>query len=417
MPTPIRFWTEGVELEATAIKQINELSYLKDQNGKLIAQQIAIMPDAHMGMGCSIGTVFTTREHIIPSSTGVDLGCGMLICKTTLKEEDFNFDRHPIRMAIEASIPVGRSKDGRKGDCGAWDTIPSSVQTVWDNYLSKDFEVLCQKYPSFRTANSIVHLGTLGTGNHFIEVTIDETGAVWFLLHSGSRGIGNKIGTTFIALAKKELGSYLNSIPNKDLAFLTKGTKTFDDYIFAVDWAQRYAKLNRQLMMKRVEDAVCGTGLLPPFQARVEEIDCHHNYIEATHDASGPLFITRKGAVSARSGELGIIPGSMGAKSYIVEGLGNPDGLYSCSHGAGRRMSRTEAKATFTVEQHKKATRGIECEKGEEVLDETPQAYKDIDAVMKAQKELVRPIHTLHQILCVKGKDEGKRKKNVVSTT
>jgi tRNA-splicing ligase RtcB (3'-phosphate/5'-hydroxy nucleic acid ligase) len=249
----------------------------------------------------------------------------------------------------------------------------------------------------------MAHLGTLGTGNHFIEVCLDESERVWLMLHSGSHGIGNRIGSYFIELAKKDLRHIINNLPDKDLAYLEEGTEHFDEYVEAVGWAQSYARLNRELMMEAIVEAVRATPGLPAFTTTDEVVNCHHNYVSEETHFGEKVFVTRKGAVRAGLGELGIIPGSMGARSYIVRGLGNPNSFMSCSHGAGRSMSRTEAKRRFTLADHAAATAGIECRKDADVIDETPAAYKPIDAVMAAQSDLVEVVHTLHQVVCVKG--------------
>src|SRR5271155_5403546 len=247
------------------------------------------------------------------------------------------------------------------------------------------------------------HMGTLGTGNHFIEVCLDENENVWFLLHSGSRGVGNRFGTFFIELAKNDMRQWMINLPDKDLAYLPQGTEHFEDYVRAVHWAQDYALANRDLMMQNMIAAVQGSGEVPAFEANVEVVSCHHNYVTWEHHYGENVLITRKGAVRAREGDMGIIPGSMGARSYIVRGKGNPESFMSCSHGAGRAMSRTEAKRRFTLDDHAKATAGVECRKDADVIDETPMAYKSIDAVMEAQRDLVDVVHTLRQVVCVKG--------------
>jgi tRNA-splicing ligase RtcB len=247
-----------------------------------------------------------------------------------------------------------------------------------------------------------VHLGTLGTGNHFIEICLDEDNAVWFMLHSGSRGVGNAIGTFFIELAREDMRQWMVNLPDKDLAYFPEGTEHFDDYVEAVEWAQEFARLNREVMMQSVVRAVKSV-ITKPFETHLEAVNCHHNYVSREHHFGQDILVTRKGAVRARKGELGIIPGSMGARSYIVRGLGNDESFHSCSHGAGRKMSRTEARKRFTLEEHRAATEGVECRKDKDVIDETPAAYKDIDAVMEAQKDLVEVVHTLKQVVCVKG--------------
>jgi len=274
---------------------------------------------------------------------------------------------------------------------------------LWKEHLERRFRDLCERYPVLENTNNISHLGTLGTGNHFIEVCLDESDRVWFMLHSGSRGVGNRIARVFIERAKKELEDQLGSLPDQDLAYLKEGSESFDDYVEAVEWAQDFARINRQVMMENVVVAVHKVRELPPFEADVMAVNCHHNYISREHHFGADCLITRKGALRAGLGDLGIIPGSMGAKSYIVRGKGNDDSFHSCSHGSGRVMSRTQAKKQFSLDDHAKATRHVECRKDSAVIDETPMAYKDIDAVMKAQADLVDIVHTLRQVVCVKG--------------
>ena len=268
--------------------------------------------------------------------------------------------------------------------------------------MSEKFGVLCDKHPILKNTNNVVHLGTLGTGNHFIEVCLDEQQSVWFMLHSGSRGVGNRIGTYFIEQARKEMERHQINLPDRDLAYLPEGSAGFGDYVEAVEWAQNYARINRELMMARVIDAV-SAELNRTFETRLEAVNCHHNYVNRETHYGEDVLVTRKGAVSARKGEMGIIPGSMGARSFIVRGLGNEESFCSCSHGAGRVMSRTKAKKLVSLDEHVTATEGVECRKDAGVIDETPAAYKDIDAVMAAQSELVEVVYTLKQVVCVKG--------------
>jgi tRNA-splicing ligase RtcB len=251
--------------------------------------------------------------------------------------------------------------------------------------------------------NHANHLGTLGTGNHFIEVCLDESETVWFMLHSGSRGVGNRMGSYFIDVARKDMKKFFVNLPDVDLAYFPEQTEHFDDYVEAVEWAQDYARRNRDLMMEQIVGAVRNSGELPPFNAELKAINCHHNYVARESHFGENVLITRKGAVRAREGDMGIIPGSMGARSFIVRGKGNPESFSSCGHGAGRAMSRNEAKRRFTVEDHMRMTEGVECRKDEDVIDETPAAYKPIDAVMAAQADLVEIVHTLRQVVCVKG--------------
>ena len=275
---------------------------------------------------------------------------------------------------------------------------------MWKD-LKPGLDALADKYPKLigKATNHVNHLGTLGTGNHFIEVCLDETDQVWFMLHSGSRGVGNRIGTYFIELAKQDMRRWMIHVPDIDLAYFPEGSDHFADYVNAVEWAQTFARTNRELMMQAVVKAVQKAEGIPPFKADVQAVNCHHNYVARENHFGKNVLVTRKGALRARLGDMGIIPGSMGAKSFIVRGLGNKDSFESCSHGAGRAMSRAEAKRRFSVEDHIEATRGVECRKDKGVIDETPGAYKDIDAVMEAQKDLVEIAHTLRQIVCVKG--------------
>jgi tRNA-splicing ligase RtcB len=299
-------------------------------------------------------------------------------------------------------VPHGRTHHGGAGDRGAHGEPPPRVAAAWAE-LAPGYAQIVDRHPSAAAARGVQQLGTLGTGNHFIELCLDEAGAVWVMLHSGSRGVGNRIGSYFIERAKAEMRRWLVSLPDADLAYLPEGSDLFDDYLHAVSWAQRYARANRELMMAATIDALRATGLLPALTAHVEAVNCHHNYVSFEHHYGADVIVTRKGAVRAQQGELGIIPGSMGAKSFIVRGKGNPESFTSCSHGAGRAMSRTKAKKTFTLEDHAAATVGVECRKDADVIDETPGAYKSIDDVMAAQADLVEIVYTLKQIICVKG--------------
>jgi tRNA-splicing ligase RtcB len=324
----------------------------------------------------------------------------MMAAKTSLTAADVPDSLGAMRSAIEKAVPHGRTP-GRR-DKGAWgDAPPDNVTAGWLT-LKSGFEHLVAKHARLAKTNNRVHLGTLGTGNHFIEVCLDENQALWLMLHSGSRGVGNAIGTHFIALAKEDMRRWMINLPDQDLAYFPEGTEHFDDYVEAVEWAQNYAQLNREIMMRNVVAAVRRV-IAKPFEAHVKAVNCHHNYVSRERHFGQDILVTRKGAVSARIGELGIIPGSMGARSYIVRGLGNADSFHSCSHGAGRKMSRTEARKRFSLDDHRAATVGVECRKDVDVIDETPAAYKDIDAVMQAQKDLVEVVHTLKQIVCVKG--------------
>lgn len=390
-------WIDGVPLEDAARRQLENVARLP-----VVRPHVAVMPDVHWGLGATVGSVIPTVQAIIPAAVGVDLGCGMMATCTSLVAADLPESLKGLRRAIEKAVPHGRDKGGGRGDKGSWSDPPRPVQKAWGT-LATELDEIASRHPAVGRANSLIHLGTLGTGNHFIELCLDEQDRVWVMLHSGSRGVGNRIGTWFIEKAKEDMGVHLRALPDHDLAYLREGTRLFDDYVQAVDWAQRFAQANRALMMEATLDAIRRTRGIRQFQARVQVVDCHHNYVQREHHHGQELWLTRKGAVSARRGELGIIPGSMGTRSYIVRGKGNAESFHSCSHGAGRAMSRNEAKRRFSLDDHVQATAGIECRKDEEVLDETPGAYKDIDAVMAAQQDLVEVVHTLRQVLCVKG--------------
>ena len=391
---PLKLWTQGVPVDDAARRQLHNAARLP-----VVFKYIAAMPDVHYGIGATVGSVIPTVKAIIPAAVGVDIGCGMMACKTTLTAEDLPDNLAPLRAAIERTVPHGRQPGNR--DPGAWQKPPGSVNTAWAQ-LEPEFTALCRDYPKLAKTNHIQHLGTLGTGNHFIEVCLDEAGAVWFMLHSGSRGVGNFIGTMFIELAKQDAMRQQANLPDRDLAYFEEGSRYFGDYVRAVGWAQKFAAINRELMMKRVIEAA-KTVIHKNFQAHIEAVNCHHNYVQKETHFGQEVYLTRKGAVSAKRGQLGIIPGSMGARSYIVRGKGNPESFESCSHGAGRVMSRGDAKRQFTLAEHRAATEGVECRKDKDVLDETPAAYKDIDAVMAAQADLVEVVHTLKQVVCVKG--------------
>jgi tRNA-splicing ligase RtcB len=391
---PVKMWTRGVPIEEEAKRQLTNAARLP-----IVFRHIAAMPDVHFGIGATVGSVISTLRAIIPAAVGVDIGCGMMACKTTLRAEDLPDNLAPLRSAIERAVPHGRSPGAR--DPGAWGKVPGAVDTAWAQ-LEPGFAALCRDHPKLAKTNQRVHLGTLGTGNHFIEVCLDEQGAVWFMLHSGSRGVGNAIGTLFIELAKQDALRNNMNLPDRDLAYFEEGARHFGDYVRAVGWAQQFAAVNREVMMKRVIEAAKAV-ICKNFQSHVEAVNCHHNYVQMEHHFGEDVYVTRKGAVSARAGQLGIIPGSMGARSYIVRGKGNAESFESCAHGAGRAMSRGEAKRRFTLADHRAATVGVECRKDKDVIDETPAAYKDIDAVMAAQRDLVEVVHTLKQVVCVKG--------------
>lgn len=394
---PVKAWTRGVPFEDEARRQVLRAARLP-----CIHKWIAVMPDVHYGIGATVGSVIPTRAAIIPAAVGVDIGCGMIASRTTLRATDLPASLAEMRRRIERAVPHGRTKGGGKGDEGAWQSVPDRPGRAWLT-LADRFAEVARAHPRVQDANHVTHLGTLGTGNHFIEVCLDEEDSVWFLLHSGSRGVGNRIGTYFIELARRDMERVAIQLPDADLAYFREGSRHFADYVAAVSWAQDYARLNRALMMEAVVEAVAQTRGIPRFRAAVEAVNCHHNYVARETHYGEEVYLTRKGAVSARAGELGIIPGSMGACTFIVRGKGNPESFHSCSHGAGRAMSRNEARRRFTVADHEKATAGVECRKDEHVLDETPAAYKPIDAVMAAQEDLVEVVHRLRQIVCVKG--------------
>ena len=391
---PLKMWVRGVPVEDAARRQLHDAARLP-----IVFRHIAAMPDVHYGIGATVGSVIPTVNAIIPAAVGVDIGCGMIASRTTLTAEDLPDNLGPLRSAIERAVPHGRHPGSR--DPGAWQKPPGSVNTAWAE-LEPDFRALCRDYPKLEKTHHIEHLGTLGGGNHFIEVCLDEEGFVWFMLHSGSRGVGNAIGTMFIELAKQDALRQQANLPDRDLAYFEEGSRYFGDYVRAVGWAQKYAALNRELMMTRVIEAA-KTVLRKSFKSHVVAVNCHHNYVQRERHFDTDVYVTRKGAVSAKAGQLGIIPGSMGARSYIVRGKGNPESFESCSHGAGRAMSRGEARRRFTLADHRVATEGVECRKDKDVIDETPGAYKDIDAVMEAQRDLVEVVHTLKQVVCVKG--------------
>ncbi|WP_374402589.1 RtcB family protein [Niveibacterium sp.] len=391
---PIKLWTDGVPVEDDARKQLMNTAKMP-----FIFRHLAVMPDVHLGKGSTIGSVIPTRGAIIPAAVGVDIGCGMMAARTTLTAADLPTSLHGLRSAIERAVPHGRAP-GRR-DPGAWETPPKAVDAMWTE-LHAGFRRITEKYPRLERTNNHKHLGTLGTGNHFIEVCLDEADQVWFMLHSGSRGVGNAIGNLFIELAQADMRQHIANLPDRELAYFEEGSPHFKDYIEAVGWAQDFARRNRVLMMQAVI-AAARNVIGKPFSAELEAVNCHHNYVQRETHFGAEVWITRKGAVSAQKGHLGIIPGSMGAKSFIVRGLGNEEAFCSCSHGAGRTMSRNEAKRRFTVADQVRATQGVECRKDADVIDEIPMAYKDIDAVMNAQRELVEVVHTLRQVVCVKG--------------
>lgn len=393
---PIKAWVQGVEIEEEARTQLVNVSKMPFIHG-----HIAVMPDVHWGIGATVGSVIPTIGAVIPAAVGVDIGCGMMAVQLNLVARDLPLDLKPIRAAIEKAVPHGRTNDGGPGDRGAWHDTPQHHLDVWETSFLEEFDVIRERHPKAMSRNTHNHLGTLGTGNHFVEVCLDENENVWIVLHSGSRGLGNRFGNYFIELAKEDMRRYFINLPDQDLAYFPEGTRNFEDYLAAVKFAQKFASWNRELMMTNIIQVM--KPFFPGLQQVGALINCHHNYLNWEKHYGKNVIVTRKGAVRAKEGDMGIIPGSMGARSYIVRGKGNHESFHSCSHGAGRRMSRGKARKTITLEDHCRATAGVECRKDEDVLDESPAAYKDIDKVMEAQKDLVDIVHTLKQVVCVKG--------------
>lgn len=386
---PVKIYTDDIDSSAyTQLSKIAELPF--------IHSHIAAMPDVHHGIGATVGSVIPTRGAIIPAAVGVDIGCGMNAVRLSLSANELPDNLKPVRGAIEDAVPVGFNMH-------KYVKARKSTLTPLDAGLEK---ILAHHPTVGKMVKNISRtwsqqVGTLGGGNHFIELCLDENQDVWVMLHSGSRGIGNVIGRYFIGLAKKDMQRLQQNLPDKDLAYFSEGTEFFDDYVHAVQWGQDYAMANRREMMRLTLDAL--KPVLPHFVITKEAINCHHNYVSIENHFDEKVFLTRKGAISAREGELGIIPGSMGAKSFIVRGKGNVQSFHSCSHGAGRSMSRTAAKKAFNAEDLKRQTQGVECRKDDGVVDEIPGAYKDIEKVMQNQSDLVDVVHTLKQVVCVKG--------------
>lgn len=394
----LKSWTTGVEVEQPAVQQLRNISMLP-----ILGGHIAVMPDVHLGMGATVGSVIPTRAAIIPAAVGVDIGCGMCAVRTDLKASDLPDSLHSLRSSIEQLVPVGFN---------AHDDVPRTLHDgLFGQQLDRKTKDLSGRYERLRLMDHLgkhdhrktfKQLGTLGGGNHFIELCLDEMGDVWVMLHSGSRNIGKTIGELAVGLAREEAIAQQRHLPDKDLAWFDEGTENFDLYVEGLRWSQEYAAHNRNLMLHavlKVLNEAFGRSVATAEHA----VNCHHNYASLEDHFGDKVWVTRKGAVSARAGELGIIPGSMGAKSYIVRGKGNADAYCSCSHGAGRKMSRNEAKRRFTLEDLAAQTAGVECRKDGGVLDEIPGAYKDIDTVMAAQSDLVEVAHTLKQVMCIKG--------------
>lgn len=386
---PIKIWADT--LESKAEQQLRNIAQLP-----IIHSHVAAMPDAHMGIGATVGSVLATKEAIIPAAVGVDIGCGMIAARTSLTANDID-DRalKGLYHQICRDVPVGRGQHPSK-----YARFDAALP------FAEQHESILERHPDIRkmagkNTNWISQIGTLGSGNHFIEICLDEMDRVWVMLHSGSRGIGNAIGNYFIARAKEDMMQLQQQLPDADLAYFPEGTKHFNDYVEAVDWAQRYAMANREEMLTIVLAAM--RRHLPEFTVTTEAVNCHHNYVAREHHFGADVWVTRKGAIRAGQGELGIVPGSMGTRSYIVRGLGNADSFESSAHGAGRRMSRGQARKSFTNDDLIAQTQGVICRKDGGVLDEIPGAYKDIDEVMANQSDLTEVLHTLKQIICVKG--------------
>lgn len=386
---PIKIWTNDIEEEAE--QQLRKLSELP-----FIYKHVAVMPDVHAGKGSTIGTVIATQGAILPAAVGVDIGCGMAAMKLPFKI-DFIKDLPKLRHSIERSIPTGRYTNN----------------TVKDELLKKFLalgqmsELASQKLENRIIQNAIKSIGTLGGGNHFIEICQDQNNDAWIMLHSGSRNIGKTLADLHINKAKDIMKQYFISTPDPDLAYLAQNTKEFDAYLQDLMFAQNFALINREEMIDRtLREVLYHVGMLDQYLTLKEtlfRVSCHHNYTNIENHFGKNVYITRKGAVSAKEGEWGIVPGSMGTKSYIVKGLGNSESFCSCSHGAGRRMSRTKAREQYTIEDLKQQTDGVECRKDSSIIDELPSAYKSIDVVMDNQKDLVQPVYELKQVLCIKG--------------
>ena len=390
---PVKVWTHDIEHEA--MQQLINTSQLPISHS-----HIAVMPAVHGGIGATVGSVIPTLGAVIPAAVGVDIGCGMNAVRLSLKASDLPDSLHAVRSAIEREVPVGFAQH-------TWSKVRGAGLERAARTLNQRLDDIVAKHPGLMkmqrrfTETWICQVGSLGGGNHFIEVCIDEAQHVWIMLHSGSRGLGNVMGRYFIERAKKDMMRHRVNLPDQDLAYFSEGSENFDDYVEAVGWAQDYAWLNRREMLRLVVEAI--KPILPPFKLTSEAINCHHNYVAREEHYGARVFVTRKGAIRAGEGELGIIPGSMGAKSYIVRGLGNAESFCSCSHGAGRRMSRTKAKKMFSQFDLQTQTAGVECRKDSGVIDEIPGAYKDIDTVMDNQRDLVEVVHTLKQVVCIKG--------------
>ena len=386
---PVNIWTEDVD--DASRRQLANIARLP-----FIHHHVAAMPDVHLGIGATIGSVIATHRAIIPAAVGVDLGCGMIAARLSLTARDLDEKRlYRVFDQITRDVPVGREQHG-----------DAAVRTTAVQPFVRRLRMLTERHPHLlkrvgRHSKWTHQMGTLGGGNHFIEVCLDESDAMWLMLHSGSRGVGNAIAEYFIELARADMQRLGTDLPDRDLAYFTEGARHFDDYVAAVHWAQDYARANRETMLDLVLEGL--ERHLPPFRVTTELVNCHHNYVEREHHYGADVWVTRKGAIRARDGELGIVPGSMGARSYIVRGKGNPESFCSSAHGAGRRMSRKAAERAFSVADLRAQTSGVVCRKDAGVIDEIPGAYKNIDDVMANQNDLTEIVHTLKQVVCVKG--------------
>lgn len=386
---PVKNWAS--QLEDAALEQAKNLARLPF----MARQGVALMPDAHSGKGSTVGSVIATDKAIIPAAVGVDLGCGMNAVRLSLKASDLPDSLLTLCRQIERDIPLGAGGALGENEAHVVSTNVGLLPDFLINLLfAGDSSKAWQKWGR--------QLGTLGSGNHFIELCLDESDDVWVMLHSGSRGIGNMIGSHYIDRAKRMMERFFIHLPDQDLAYFPEDTDDFREYMTAVEWAQSYAFDNRRVMMEVTLSAL-QRHIQVPFTVTQEAINCHHNYVARENHYGRNLWITRKGAIRAREGDLGIIPGSMGTRSYIVRGKGSSHSYCSCSHGAGRAMSRAAARARFTLADLAQQTQGVECRKDSDVLDEIPGAYKDIDVVMHDQMDLVEAVHELRQIMCVKG--------------
>lgn len=386
---PVKMWNNGVPFEHAVFDQVSNIAKLP-----FVIKHVAVMPDAHYGKGSTVGSVIATKGAVIPAAVGVDIGCGMIACRLSLTASQLPDSLTNIFNQISADVPVGQAQHSNVADKSAVQSLEAELKQILA--ISPEIESHIGRKSDWTKS-----LGTLGGGNHFIELCLDENDDVWIMVHSGSRNIGNAIGKHFIELAKKDMQIHHINVPDTDLSYLSQGTQHYDNYVRAVEWAQKYAAKNRAVMLDLILKGL--SKYLPEFTVTQEAVNCHHNYIAIENHFNTNVIVTRKGAIRARVNDLGIIPGSMGAKSYIVRGKGNAESFCSCSHGAGRVLSRGKAKEVISLADHVEATKGIMCRKDEGVLDESPAAYKDIEAVMAAQADLVEIVHTLKQVLCIKG--------------